>query len=63
MEVGGWVKPQLGLLFFLEILCFFVIFFVFLLLYMFPKIIKNRIRGWVGVVWPIRVFLGFFDFF
>ena len=24
---------------------------------------KKLIRGWVGVVWSIRVFLGFFDFF
>ena len=56
-EVGGCIKPQLGLLFFWR--CVFCDFF-FLLLYMFPKKIKNWIGGWVFGVWPIRVFLGFF---
>ena len=32
-EVSGWVKPQLGFFFFVEILCFLC---VFLLFYMFP---------------------------
>ena len=56
-EVGGWVKPQHGFVF-----SFFWKFCVFLccfsLLYMF----KKNNMGWVGVVWSIRVFFGFFDF-
>ena len=35
---------------------------LFLLLYLFPKKYKKLNRGWVGGVWPIRVFLGFLDF-
>ena len=51
-KVGGWVKSQLGF-FFLEMLCFSWLYILK----------KNWIREWVGVVLPIRVFLGFLDFF
>ena len=58
-EVGGWVKPQLGLLFFLEILCFRVFSVVFML----QKKNKKLDRGVGGWDMAIRVFLGFLDFF
>ena len=62
-ELGGWVKLQLGLFsFFLEILCFFVFFVLFLVVVHVSKK-KKWIGEWVGGVWPIRVFLGFLDFF
>ena len=53
-------KVDLG--FFLENLGFLC---CYLLLYMFPKkIFKNGYEGgWVGGVWPIRVFLVYLDFF
>ena len=41
-------------------------FRVFCIVLMFPSVskkMKTLIMGWVGVVWPIRVFLGFLDFF
>ena len=57
--VGLWVKPQLGLFFWGEILCFLWCF----LLKIFQKKITNWIEGWVGGHWPIRVFIGFLDFF
>ena len=38
---------------------FFVLFFV--VVHVSKK--KKWILGWVGVVWPIRVFFGFLDFF
>ena len=51
LEVGGWVKPQLGI-FFLCFSLFFVCYFCTCL---------NKVRwGWVSGVWPIR---GFFSFF
>ena len=40
-KVGGWVKPQIGFVFF----CGNVVFCVFLLLYMFSKKLKNLIGG------------------
>ena len=58
-EVGGWVKPQLGFLFFFGNSVFFVLLF---LLYMFQRK-KKWVGVWVGVVWTIRVFLGFLEFF
>ena len=61
-KVSGWVKPQLGFFFFLEMLCFFVSFVLFLLFYIFQKK-KKWVWGWVCVVWPIRVSLGLLDFF
>ena len=57
LEVGGWVRPQLGFLFFGDILCFFVWFYV---VFMFPNVSK-KIKNWIGGgVWPMRVFLRFF---
>ena len=49
-KVGGWVKPQLE--------CFFVLFFDIVNFFFF-----KWIEGWEGGVWPIRVFLGFLDYF
>ena len=44
-----------------------VVFFVFIVLFscfqMFHQKNKKWIGVWVGWVWPIRVFLGFFNFF
>ena len=54
-EVGGWVKHELGLSFFGN--------FVFLMFLCFQKKKKKWIWGWVGGVWPIRAFLGFWIFF
>ena len=62
-KVGGWVGSSpysdfffLGNVFFL---CFFVLFFV--VVHVSKKVLKMDRR--VGVIWPIRVFLGFVDFF
>ena len=44
-EVGGWVQPQLGFLFFGGN---FVVSCVFCVVFMFPKQIKKWIEGWVG---------------
>ena len=58
--VAQWIKLCF-LSFFFEILCFLCCFFL-----LFSKKIKYRIGGWgvsMAGVWPIRVFLGFFDFF
>ena len=44
-EVGGWVKPQLGILFFL-ILCFFVLFFVVLHVSKKKKILGKGVGGY-----------------
>ena len=56
-EVRGWAKLQLGFVCFLKIVCFFVLFFA-------VRVSKKKMdRGWVGEVWPIRVFHGLFDFF
>ena len=61
-EVGGWVKPQLGFLFFWEILCFFVFFVLFSCFKMFKK--KKKLDNGVGG-WCLTntSFLRFFDFF
>ena len=40
-----------------------VVFFGFFCCTYFQKQFKNLDRGWVGGVWPIRVFLGFLDLF
>ena len=45
-EVGGWVKPQLGIFFFFQNVVFCVFCGLFLL-YMFPKKMKNLIGGWI----------------
>ena len=45
-EVGGWVKPQLGFNFFLEMLCFLCFLCV---VFMFPRK-KQWIGGWVVMV-------------
>ena len=55
-----WVResnPNSDFIFWNCVFC--VLFFVFG--HVSKKI--NRMWGWVGWVWPIRVFLGFFDFF
>ena len=54
-EVGWWVKPHLGFDVFLGN---FVFLCCFLLFSMFQK---KMGREWVGGVWPIRVFLWFFQ--
>ena len=54
-KVGGWVAP----IFWKCFMCFCVVF-------VFPIVSplkKKWIGGWVGGVRPIRVFLGFLDFF
>ena len=58
-EVGGWVEPQLGFLF------FSIFFLVFCVVFIFSNVSKKQKLGkwWVFAVWPIRVFLGFLDFF
>ena len=60
-EVGGWVKPQLGFFSFLEISCGFCIFCCCCICFQF--FFFKWIGGLVGGVWPIRVFLGFLDFY
>ena len=61
-EVGGWVKPQLGFFFWVEIfVCVFLCCFFRCMC--FQKKLKKWIDGWVSGVWIIRVFLGFWDFF
>ena len=57
-EVCGWVKPKLGIFFFFFFFC--VLFSCFQML---KKKYKKWIGGWVGGVWPIRVFLEILDFF
>ena len=52
------LKPQLDFFFF-----FFFFFCVFGFLFMFLATKFDRGGGWVGVVWPIRFFLGFLLFF
>ena len=59
-EVGGWVKPQLGFLFFGEMLCFLC---CFCRCTCFQKKFKKWIGGWVGGVWTIQVFFRIFRIF
>ena len=62
-EVGGGSSPNANLLFWGEILRFFVFFVLFFVIVHVLKIMKNWIGGWVVGVWTIRVFLRFLDFF
>ena len=63
-QKSGWVgQAPTRIIIFFEILYFFVLFVVFFFVEHVSKKIKNWIEEWVGGVWPIRVFLGFLDFF
>ena len=59
-EVGGCIKPQIGLFFFLEILCFLCFLCFFVVVHISKKNWLYRgLSGW-GLA---KVFLGFWDFF
>ena len=58
---SGWVGQAPTHNYFCVKFCVFFVFFVllFFAVHVSPQKIINWIEGWVGVVWPIRVFLGF----
>ena len=55
--VGGWVDQAPTRTFFLEMVCFFVLFFFVV------HVSKKMDRRVVGGIWTMGVFLGFLYFF